>query len=119
MCTVNNEVVQFAPIHLLEKLLDEPIFARASPDHGIVLVVEEEPDGHDCQVVDVDWRPTFSTLVHFLAYQSQDSRHTRSTNVNIKQSHFMLFGQEHCQLGGDSALTHSSLPRQDQDDVFD
>lgn len=48
---VHNQVVQRPPVHVLQKLLDEPVFPRAPPHHGVVLVGEHEANGHHSQVV--------------------------------------------------------------------
>lgn len=52
--TVDDQVVQLAPFHLLQELLDQAIFAGASPDYGVVGVVYQEADGHHCKVLVVD-----------------------------------------------------------------
>lgn len=55
----------------LEKLFDEAVFARPSPDDSIVLVWEHEAYAHDCQIVfHIHRRPPSSALVNLLALQA-------------------------------------------------
>jgi len=44
---VDDEVVEVAPFDVLKELFDDVHFHGASPDEGVVVVFEEQGDGHD------------------------------------------------------------------------
>lgn len=53
---VDDEVVQLAPDHVREELLDQSVLAWPSPNDGVIFGRKHEADRHDCQVLlHVDW----------------------------------------------------------------
>ena len=51
---VNNEIIEFAPLHVREKLFDEAVQDRAPHDHGFVARLQES-HGHYLYAISFDW----------------------------------------------------------------
>ena len=47
---VHDQVVELAPVHVAEELLDRRVHDRTAHDHGL-LGIEHEADGHDLEAV--------------------------------------------------------------------
>mmetsp|Transcript_8480 Transcript_8480/g.52987 ORF Transcript_8480/g.52987 Transcript_8480/m.52987 type:complete len:373 (-) Transcript_8480:54-1172(-) len=116
---VDDKVVEFGPIHVLEELFDEAVFPGSPPDDGFVFVVEQESDGHDTEVVvHIHRGPSEVALMHFLSFQSQHGGYRRSTDVHVQQPHFFILGCERVgQLCGERAFSHPSFSREHEHDV--
>lgn len=90
--SIDDEVVEVFPKHIGQKLLDDTVLSRASPDNGVILVGKHKPDRHDRKVIfDVNWTPSFIALVDLLLFKTQHSGNRRSTNIDIKQSDVDVF----------------------------
>ena len=75
----------------LEELLDEAVLARAPPDDGIVLVWQQEADGHDAQaLIHKDRGPARGAGVNLLALQAQHARYAWPADVNVQQPHLCM-----------------------------
>mmetsp|Transcript_32810 Transcript_32810/g.83279 ORF Transcript_32810/g.83279 Transcript_32810/m.83279 type:complete len:385 (-) Transcript_32810:114-1268(-) len=117
---VHHQVVQLAPVHVLEELLDQPVLARSAPDDRLVRVGQHEADGHDGQVVlHVHGRPAHSALVHLLPLQPQHLGYTGPADVDVEQAHLLALRCERKrELRRERRLAHPALARQHQDLVL-
>lgn len=117
--TVNDEVVEVAPVNFLQELLDESVLAGTTPDYCIILVSKEEADRHNCKIACKDRRPSCAALMNFLTDQSEHSRYTWSAYVHVEKTHLVLLGKQKRQLCGHCAFTYSSLARKHKDLMLD
>eukprot|EP00327_Prymnesium_parvum_P006623 CAMPEP_0182808592 /NCGR_PEP_ID=MMETSP0006_2-20121128/6731_1 /TAXON_ID=97485 /ORGANISM="Prymnesium parvum, Strain Texoma1" /LENGTH=290 /DNA_ID=CAMNT_0024934317 /DNA_START=519 /DNA_END=1386 /DNA_ORIENTATION=+ len=124
---VDDEVVERAPLHVGEELLDQPVLTRAAPDHRVVVVGQHEADRHHAQLHlvllvvaqplarHVDGRPAGAALVHRLPLQPEHQGNARPTDVDIEQPHPEPPGcKRERQLRGESAFAHSAFSRENE-----
>jgi hypothetical protein len=88
--TIDDEIIKFAPINLLQKLLNKSIFSGTSPYDCVILVTHQETDRHDSKISCIDWRPSLSTLMDFLANQTEHSGDAWPTDIDIEEPDFIL-----------------------------
>mmetsp|Transcript_11234 Transcript_11234/g.32313 ORF Transcript_11234/g.32313 Transcript_11234/m.32313 type:complete len:206 (-) Transcript_11234:109-726(-) len=124
---VHNEVVQRSPVHVRQKLLNQPVLPRPSPDHRVVWIRQHETDRHHQALavscpgqVDLDRSPARSALMHLTRHEPEHARHAWPADVHVQQPDLVAASREaEGQLACDRALAHSSLAREHKDLVLD
>lgn len=85
---IHQQPIQHAPLHILQKLLDEPILLWAPPDDRIILPRQHKLYAHDAQVVrNIDGAPPGAAGVYALAERAHHARDARPANVNVAHAH--------------------------------
>lgn len=52
-----------------DSVIVRTVLLWAAPDDGVVGVLKEEADAHNCNVINVDWGPALSGLMNLLALE--------------------------------------------------
>ena len=118
---VHEQVVELAPVHVLEELLQRLVEHRPTPYDGRVLV-EEEADRHDLHPFGGDVGKDLA-LARDLGLGGADAEHARlrvAPHVGVEHAHGLALGpQRGGEVGGQGRLAHAALARADADDVRD
>src|SRR5712692_9892549 len=112
---VDDEVVQFTPQHISEKLPDDAHHDRPAPDDRR-LVVEKEPHRDEADAV-FFYRVDFLVLAGTgCSLGSHHQGHAGTVDVGVKQSHAIAQGfQRQCQIHRYGRFPHPSLATGDSD----
>lgn len=135
---IDDEVIELAPPHLAQELLDHSILLRAPPHDALPRIGQEEAYAHAREhpaadlalllaedlgaAVQVDGHPAALALVHVLAVKSEHPGERRTGQVDVEQANAGLgvAGQEReRELDGDGRLADPALAREDEEDVLD
>ncbi len=119
---VDEEIVEFAPVGIVDKLLQGIGGHRPAPEHRGVLVDKESyrQQFHaialkgDDEVAPVDF-------VHeqVLILDAEHLRLRRAENIGIEQTHLVpLAGKGYRKVGGDGRLPHATFARRYTDDIL-
>ena len=111
---VDDEVVQFSPVDLLDELPDGGHLERPSPYNRVVLFSQEETDGDDLEVLAHTYgMDAVFVAPHPFAPQAEDDRDAGAVEVDVHQAYpEPPVGQTQGQAGGDRALAHAPLAAQ-------
>jgi len=115
---VDDEVVEVAPVHVAEELVDGAMDHGAAPDHRR-RVVDEVPDGHRLQPSDVERldRPPVAALG--AVANSQHRWQGRSVDVGVEEPGARSVLDEGAgDVGRHRGLPHPPLARGDQEGVL-
>ena len=89
---VDDQIIQFGPIHSGQQTLDHGDFSRSSPDDRVVGVVQEQRHGHQFQFrcgKQFDRRHSIGRLVNGvrrILLDAEHSRNRRSAEINVEQT---------------------------------
>ena len=129
-CTIDDEIVQLAPVYLAQELLDECYVSRvegkstvllgSSPDHRIVRIFQQETNTHHRQiVVHINRIPATVALMNLPANNSHHTRDTGTTDIDVENTHLEpLRCKPKSQLGRNRTFPHPSLSGKDHDNVL-
>ena len=111
---VDQEVVQTAPVDVLEELREGLVEHRTAPDDRGVLL-EEEPDRHDLHAVGLQRQDL--ALGRYLGSGGPEAEHARdriAPDVRVQDADALtLRGERSGQVGGQRRLAHAALTRPD------
>ena len=117
---VHDQVVELAPVDVLDELLQKLVDHRPAPDHGAA-ALDEEPDrddahavmqGRDDLVAGLDGRGALGYAHHL--------RNRRAVDVGVQDADRRAQARQRGrQVGADRRLAHAPLARGDGDDVLD
>ena len=114
-----KQVVELAPVDVLEELLKRLVEHRAAPDDGGILL-DEESDRHHADAVVRGQRDQLAVGVHARALGSE-AQHPRlrvAPHVRVEHAHLLAVGrQSRREIGGHARLADAALARADADDV--
>src|ERR671914_864824 len=118
---IDQEVVELAPVHVLEELADRLVQHRAAPGDRLVLLVEEELDrDHLHSGVGVERQDLALCRHHRPAVHAEHARDRVAPHVGIERRGLLALHLERGrQVGGDRGLADPALARADADDVLD
>lgn len=98
---VDEEVVEVAPFDVFEELLDQPVFLRAPPDHGVVPVRQHELYAHHAEVVgDPDGAPSGVADVDGFRLDAHHFGDARPADVRVHDPDHAV------RIGGKSVCEH-------------
>lgn len=84
---VDNEIVQLAPLYILEELFDKAVLLGTTPDNSVVTVGQHELDAHDTQVFgNPDRAPSSVAHMDSLLLYAHHLGDARSTDIGIHDS---------------------------------
>ena len=117
---VDEQVVQLAPLDVLEELGEGLVEHRPAPDDGGVLV-EEEADRHDLDAVGLGGTILRSAVDgRALGAEAEHARDGVAPHVRVEHADALaLAGQRGGEVGGDGRLADAALAGADADDVLD
>ena len=121
---VKQQVVQFAPIAIVDDLIEEVGRHRTAPNCGAVGIDEKSHRQHLDTVffggnnqIPAVLRLSAKRLVTF---ETKHFWHRGSKNIGVNQSHFVAqLCEGDGEICGNSALAHSTFARRHSDDVLD
>ena len=95
---VDEEVVELAPVGLLDELAQGGGGHRAAPEHSLVAVYQQ-PDGEEFDAVALDGDDEIAAvvaLVHvqLLVFDVKHLGHRRAEYIGVEQSHAVALGSE-------------------------
>lgn len=119
---VDDEVIQLAPLDVLEELLDQAVLLGAAPDDGVVAVGKHELDAHDCQVFrNPNGTPAGVAHVYRLLLDTHHLGDAGPADVRVHDADlgFGVGGEGVGEHGGEGGFADSALAAQNEDLVLD
>ena len=119
---VDHQIVQLAPLHIRQKLLDDAHLHRAPPDDRLVRMAEGKSEGNDLDPIGAlhGEHPASVRRFEKLPVQVQERRNAGAVKIDVQKPRLPAFhGQGHGEIHGDGAFPHAAFSRQNQDLVFD
>nr|ACM91076.1 ATPase [uncultured bacterium 34R1] len=119
---INDEVVEFAPVGIVDKLFQGIARHCAAPQHGFILIDHKAYREHlhaiflsrHNQVAAVHF-----THIELLVFQTQHLGHRGAENVGVEQTHAVaLHGKRHGQVHRHGRLPYSAFARRNAYDVL-
>ena len=109
---IDNEVIQLAPVDILEELPDCRILHRTSPDNRACLVGEQERHRNHAEIAH-DHNGVNLLAVHRCQLLILDAQHLgniRTVNIHIGDTcRITAVGKRHCKVCGDRTLSHAAF----------
>ncbi len=116
---IDHEVVEIAPLHVAEELLDGAADERAAPDDRLTLR-DEELDRDDLDPVPFEGRDPVVRARLRLTVDPQHHRDVGSGDVGVEEAdRCARLGQRHGKVDADRGLPDPALARGHRDDVLD
>ena len=118
---VDQQVVELAPLDVLEELADRLVEHRPAPGDRLVAALEEELDRHDPDaVVDLERKDLPLGRHHRLAVHAHHARDRVAPHVGVERGRAVaLRMKRRGQVGRDGRLADPALARADADHVAD
>jgi hypothetical protein len=115
---VDDEIIQFAPINLVEELLDDAMHHRAAPDDRL-LRLDHEAHGHDLDAGGLERHELLAADAGFFELQPAHLGDRRAVDVRVEQADLRaLAGQTDGGEHGDRRFADAALTGADGDGVF-
>ena len=116
---VHHQVVEVAPLHVAEELLDRTADQRAAPDDRLPLG-HEELDRDDLHPVPLERHDLVVGAGDRLPLHAEHQRDVGARDVGVDQPHAgAVLRQRDGEVGRHGALADAALSRRDRDDVLD
>jgi hypothetical protein len=117
---VDQQVVQLAPVDVLEELPDRLVQHRAAPGDRLVLLVEEELDRDRLDAADrVERQDLALRRDHRTAVNAEHARNRVAPDVGVQRGGPVSVGDQRSgQVGGDGGLADAALAGPYADDVL-
>ena len=116
---IDHQIVQFAPFHVPEELLDRAADERTSPDDGLARR-HEELDRDRLHAVPLERQDLLVLALSGLAVQAEHDRDVRAGDVGIEKPDCgPVAGQRHGEVDGHGALADTALAGRDGNHVLD
>ena len=118
---VDQQVVELAPVHVLEELADRLVQHRPAPGDRLVLLVEEELDRDRLDAAGgVERQDLALGRHHRAAVHAEHARDRVAPHVGVERGGRVALGLERRgQVGGDRGLADAALAGADADHVLD
>ena len=118
---IDDEVIEVAPLHVANELLNRPEFDGAAPHHGGVVVIKQESHRDDLHAeVALGGMDAPFFDVEASTVKSHHFGHVWTGDVDVEDAHLVpLLSQGEGQSGGDGGLPNAAFPREHHDLVFD
>jgi hypothetical protein len=116
---VDHEVVEIAPLHVTQELLDRPTDERAAP-HDRLTLGHEELDRDDLDAVALEWGDLIVRAGLRLTLDAHHQGDIRTGDVGIEQANRCTrLGQRDSQVHAHRALAHAALAGDHRNNVLD